>query len=1098
MAEPTSYSNEQIAKAKEAILNGEELNEQLLKIINSEKQLRDLLNQTRKSEEQIASERAKYHEKRLAELNLETKAMATLSNEALRAADGFQDLYTKQQRESQIAVEKASIAVEQQKEKIKQLEKEGATHSDIKKQLEELAKLQKDLLKTKQENKKLEDEIAAGVDGFTTAINLLGIKTHEQQLTLTESFGAGAINYEVMAKKFEEFTGSSMAFRNIMASFGAKFIESTIAMAKALDGLRAEMFKATGGSNELTYSFMRLAETSGDTGTSFKEMNESISGLLQTSSNFTEMTNSQRESVARNNAQLIAMGVSAQTAGKNFSIFSQSLGMTAEQSNASSRELASLAKNLNMSLSEVSDGFGQAATTVVAYGQGAVREFSRLAAESKALGLSVQELINIVKGADTFQGAAEQAGKLNAMLGGGLLNSSQLLVASESERIQLIRDAVMQTGRSFSTMSKYEQIAIANAAGIQDLTVAQKLFNNEINGGELDRYLGKTNVLGMSQEEMEKQAIAAKDTQEKLNVIMEQFAAIMSPVVTIFGKLLGLLVEYGTIIKIISVLTFAYMTLVNLENIIKARKFIINAIEMSWINAQIGAEIIQTAVTEAKIFTKLKDIATTIRGIAAKGLDKAAEWAGIAIDWLKVGSVTAKNAVMNSSLLIMARNLIAMGLQRAATIINIGITYAMAAAQWFLGAASQFAGGKLMLLVNVFLLLYNIFHMTGSPMLYLIFGFVAIGVFLLGQAAEKSQKGLYAFGAAMLMVGTGAFLAFHGLEGFATALAALDPTQLAALVATIIFLSLAMIAMFAIVIFAGSSAVGPMLALGVAFLLIGAGAYLAGLGLSLVVNAFANLATNMVALLLLPLFLQLMALGFIALTISIYMFGTALPVLITAIPLLFILAIALGSVGVSLGIIATAMLTAAMASVIFGVGLLLISKGLSSFTVEAAVGIAAVAVSLVFLKYALTAIGASMILFGGPILAAIAMIGLLAIAISSITPEKSIALKTTVDSIQDLSNTGKTITPETITNLDKVVDQIHKLNIEATISKAVNITAPFKELIDAINGQTAAAAGGKETTVVMKLNDREFGRAVVGVMNEYGTKNTSIRKPTPA
>ena len=111
-----------------------------LKFINSEKELRDLLNQTRKSEEQISSDRAKYHEKRLAELNLETKAMATLSNEALRAADGFQDLYTKQQRESQIAVEKASIAVEQQKEKIKQLEKEGATHSDIKKQLEELGK----------------------------------------------------------------------------------------------------------------------------------------------------------------------------------------------------------------------------------------------------------------------------------------------------------------------------------------------------------------------------------------------------------------------------------------------------------------------------------------------------------------------------------------------------------------------------------------------------------------------------------------------------------------------------------------------------------------------------------------------------------------------------------------------------------------------------------------------------------------------------------------------------------------------------------------------------------------------------------------------
>lgn len=842
---------------------------------------------------------------------------------------------------------------------------------------QEMLEKKRELVKLKKEERELDDKANAGAEGFATIMNVLGIKTHEQQLTLTEMFAAGAVNYEVMAKKFEDFTDSGVGFRNIMASFGAKFIESTIIMIGLLDTLRAEMFKATGGSTELTYSFMRLAETSGDTGTSFKDMNEALTGLLQTSSNFTELTDSQRESVARNNAQLVALGASTQVAGKNFSIFSQSLGMTTAQANASSRELVSLANNLNMSVAEVTDGFGQAATTVAAYGQGAVREFSKLAAESKALGLSVQELINIVKGADTFQGAAEQAGKLNAMLGGGLLNSSQLLVASESERIQLIRDAVMQTGRSFETMSKYEQIAIANAAGIQDLTVAQKLFNQQISGSELDRYLGKTNALGMSQEQMEEQAIAAKDTQEKMNILMEQFAAAMSPIVTLISSLVGFFVEYADIMKVLSVITGAYIFLMNVENMLKAKKFIINAIEMSLLNAQIGLELIQKGLTESKLLLGAKDIAMTILKTTWAGIKTAAMWAA-----------TAAQSAYN------------MASFRTVAIIG--------------------------LVVLAFYLLYEVLHKSGSPMLYAIFGFMAIGIFFFGEALNKNKQGILAFGAAMMMVGVGAFMAFHGLEGFAIALSALDPLQLLALVIVIGLLTVALLVLFAGLGFLVYSGLGPaaaalLLAFGVSMLLAGAGALMLGIGLSMVIDSLVRLAANFAVLIMLPIFLQLMALSLIA-----------------------------------------------------------VSVGLAIFT------------------YTLINVGIAMIAAYIPILTVIGAITALSLAINNITPEKSIALKTTVDSIRNFVDTGRDITPETITNLDEVVKQIHKLNVEATISKAVNVTAPFKELIDAVRGQTAATAANKETTVVMKLNDREFGKAVVGVMNEYGTSNTSIRKPTPA
>jgi hypothetical protein len=278
----------------------------------------------------------------------------------------------------------------------------------------------------------------------------------------------------------------------------------------------------------------------------------------------------------------------------------------------------------------------------------------------------------------------------------------------------------------------------------------------------------------------------------------------------------------------------------------------------------------------------------------------------------------------------------------------------------------------------------------------------------------------------MMLVGAGAFMAFHGLEGFANAMSKLDVAQLFGLVIVIGLLTIALMTLFiglGVLVYTGlgAAAAGVLLAFGLSMLMAGAGALMLGMGLSMVIDSLANLASNMAALIMLPIFLQLMAVSLIA-----------------------------------------------------------VSVGLAIFA------------------YTLINVGFAMMAAYIPILAVIGAITALSLAINSITPEKSIALKTTTDSIRNFIDTGKTITPEISSNLDNVVRQIHKLNVEATISKAVNVTAPFKELIDAVRGQTAATAAGKETTVVMKLNDREFGKAVVGVMNEYGTNNTSIRKPTPA
>jgi hypothetical protein len=278
----------------------------------------------------------------------------------------------------------------------------------------------------------------------------------------------------------------------------------------------------------------------------------------------------------------------------------------------------------------------------------------------------------------------------------------------------------------------------------------------------------------------------------------------------------------------------------------------------------------------------------------------------------------------------------------------------------------------------------------------------------MGESAEKNRKGLLAFGAAMLMVGTGAFLAFHGLEGFSKALSSLDSKQLFALVVVLGLLAISLIALFAAVLYVGTPAIVPLLALGAAMSMIGLGVGIAGAGMSLFVESLSKLT--------------------------------------------------LESIGAIIGL----------------------------------------SLALGLLTVSLISMGASFIYFAMPIMGAIGMIQLLAATINSIEPEKSIALKTTVDSIKDIATASTQLTTENVDNLEKVVDQIHRFNVEATVNKMLNITAPFEELINAIVGQTgavtAAANSKQQTNAVMKLNDREFGKAVVDVLNERGTSNTIIKK----
>ena len=131
---------------------------------------------------------------------------------------------------------------------------------------------------------------------------------------------------------------------------------------------------------------------------------------------------------------------------------------------------------MGKSTTAVFEDFNAVSKDLAFYGKDVVEVFQGLEKQSKATGLSVQELVSISgKSFDTFDGAAQKVGKLNAILGGPYLNSIDMLNASEEERIELLTQSMDMAGQTFSELNKYEQLAIADALGV-DVDTARRMF----------------------------------------------------------------------------------------------------------------------------------------------------------------------------------------------------------------------------------------------------------------------------------------------------------------------------------------------------------------------------------------------------------------------------------------------------------------------------------------------------------------------------------------------------------------------------------------------------------------------------------------------
>ncbi len=315
-----------------------------------------------------------------------------------------------------------------------------------------------------------------------------------------------------------------------IASFvgiAAAAAEAMIKLAVEIANTSAQIQKTTGVSESFANSIVSGYEETREFGGSLKELSGAAEELSTTFTDFTLMSDNAAKSLAVTATMMGKLGVSNSDFSKGVQLSTKALGMTVEQSEDAQLRLAALAMDIGVAPSKMASDFASAAPQLAKFGKDGEQAFKSLAITAKSTGIEVGRLLQITEKFDTFEGAAEQAGKLNAALGGNFINAMEMLTETDpTSRFEMMTDAIKDAGLSFDDMSYYQRKFYADAMGLNDVSELALAMsgNTELLGKEA----GKT---AADYEAMAKRAAEVQSLQEQLNMVFADMVPILMPMV---------------------------------------------------------------------------------------------------------------------------------------------------------------------------------------------------------------------------------------------------------------------------------------------------------------------------------------------------------------------------------------------------------------------------------------------------------------------------------------------------------------------------------------------------------------------------------------
>ena len=260
---------------------------------------------------------------------------------------------------------------------------------------------------------------------------------------------------------FDALTGASTS--NLTTMSGQ--IKAAAELGMKLQGLQVDLRRGTGFANRHTQAFDRLRNTYVDYGMTADELAVSLTSLSTKFSAFDAMTAANRDAITKTAAEYKTLGVEFDDFAALNERLRFSFGVMGENAGMAADEIKRIARETGRPLSSVVSDLNEIGPELARFGAQGIEVFEGLARRARSLGLGVKEAFDITELFDTFEGAANIAGRLNAQLG-LQLNSVELMRASTEERLDILRSEFQLQGKSFETMGRRQRQMVAGILGV--------------------------------------------------------------------------------------------------------------------------------------------------------------------------------------------------------------------------------------------------------------------------------------------------------------------------------------------------------------------------------------------------------------------------------------------------------------------------------------------------------------------------------------------------------------------------------------------------------------------------------------------------------
>ena len=355
-------------------------------------------------------------------------------------------------------------------------------------------------------------------------------------------------NIQNLAKQYKSASMTMSAAQ--MASKAA--VVALIAYTKAIVDLVVELdesevafMKATGANRDFARSITNSYQETRKFGASAKETSDAAQELFGSFTDFTMASEDVRENLIETSTVLARMGVSNQDFAKSIQTSTKALGMSADQAAQNMLNLEKFAENLGVAPQKLAADFANAGDMVAKLGQNGTKAFKDLQVVMKVTGMSMDSILSMTNKFDTFEGAAQMAGQLNAAIGGNFVNAMDLMMATDpAERFGMIRDSILDSGLAFDEMSYYQKQFYTDSLGLKDVSELALMMS-----GNIDLMDGAVQQSEQSMVDAAQRARDLQTIQEKLQTAFAQLIPIVTPLIDAFSQMAGFVADNIDVIK---------------------------------------------------------------------------------------------------------------------------------------------------------------------------------------------------------------------------------------------------------------------------------------------------------------------------------------------------------------------------------------------------------------------------------------------------------------------------------------------------------------------------------------------------------------------